>query len=347
MDETNEEVGGSHRGVSKKVSRKETLRSRFISLGWRNDFLDNNLPVLTKSDLRRETEDFFIRSYASKWFANGETSIKRVLYQGGMTRQKSSTLSKTFQKLVDTCYSIEQLLDVIIDYLLGLYTPISALSANYFKSGHIVNEWFDDPMLGRIYNVSPTKTRSVNKGILYKMVRDAAVAGHTLFFHCTNWGGCQNILRQGVDYSKGRRCLDFGILPSFYLTPDLNGALEWGMKSRNYWGNEVAILIFRLDDDILNSEQAQHRVKYFEEATSEWYELTTNSRRCRSRRNALDKYDFVFGPMVANPTDVVKFDKEAVPHKTTKFQLASKTDDSDAYLQVNLIGSIWLDKQFT
>jgi hypothetical protein len=347
--DTLKEGGGLVRSLSCKKTLLEKLSMRFIKLGWRAVFISENLSHLKDRMLVHETHEYFIRRYASKWFDNSNSTLESMLYDGGMTKKTSQHLAVVFKPVSNTCYSDDQLKDIIIDYLIGLYKPIAPANSLYFRKANTTNAWVEDDIFGLVYNMAPTKTRLVDMTVLKSVVRDLSAANddHILFFHCTNWRGCLNICERGIDYNTGRKCLDFGILPSFYMSPNVTAAVEWGNKCRAFWDDEVVILVFKVSTAVLvDNEKSTHEyaVKIFEDATPEWTRLTTHSRLCKARRNELDKCDFVYGPMVANAKEIFTFGKESVPHNTCKYQLASKSDASDEYLQANMLGSIWLRK---
>lgn len=79
-------------------------------------------------------------------------------------------------------------------------------------------------------------------------------------------------------------------------------------------------------------------------ATEKWVDLTTDSRLCKSSKNELDDADFVYGPMVAN-VHQVKYDlQKAKSHNPPKYQLASKSKQSDALLKAAIHSVLWIQK---
>jgi hypothetical protein len=57
--------------------------------------------------------------------------------------------------------------------------------------------------------------------------------------------------------------------------------------------------------------------------------LTKSSRLCKDKRNDLDNYNFVYGPMVA----IANSNETPQPHNNIKWQLASKNNSSDKFLK--------------
>ena len=155
------------------------------------------------------------------------------------------------------------------------------------------------------------------------------------YFHATNWSGAVSICDEGVFHDVGRFCTDFGIKPCFYTGPNSKDAIEWASKKSRLFNREAAILVFSFPNSPLKHSNLQ--VKSFEKANREWSRLVRESRACLKKRGELDAFDLVHGPMVANIDTIA-------PHKPFKWQLASKSVESDAYFDHHLIGVVWLKK---
>jgi hypothetical protein len=157
-----------------------------------------------------------------------------------------------------------------------------------------------------------------------------------VFFHATNLRSAIDIAEQGISHASGRKCMDFGILPSFYMTPDVSVAIEWCTVNKLRWQGEMCILVFIIP----TASSVALKTKEFDSNTSEWIDLVTSSRRCKMKFNDLDKFDAVYGPMVANVKSI--HSKLARPHKKLKFQLASKSIASDVYFKSCFAGAIFM-----
>ena len=60
------------------------------------------------------------------------------------------------------------------------------------------------------------------KALVKSVLKKRTQSGdYTVTFHATNWESALSIASTGPDFTSGRRCLDFGIRPSFYVTPDV------------------------------------------------------------------------------------------------------------------------------
>ena len=113
-----------------------------------------------------------------------------------------------------------------------------------------------------------------------------------------------------------------------------------GCKKREMWFDEVAIIIF----EMCKSMKTVYAYKHFQNPNNEWQHITTSSRQCEVVKNYLDDFDFVFGPMVANPQDVASKISISTSHKIPKLQLASRSTEGDAFLKKRIIGVIWIAK---
>jgi hypothetical protein len=168
----------------------------------------------------------------------------------------------------------------------------------------------------------------------------AADAERQYFFHATSWAGSLAIM-EGVDRSQGRRCLDFGIYPGFYMSATALDCLEWGTKKNKLWSGETAILIFSVPT-ILPPPFSFKELK-----GSEWSSITAQSRECKGTRevSAIRAIDFLYGDMVSNPTAVERGTHAPATHRPAKKQFVSKTDAGDAFMDTCLTGCVHFKKR--
>jgi hypothetical protein len=227
-----------------------------------------------------------------------------------------------FKDLEDNCYSTTHLLDMIIEYGLGQYKPISPDQFLYMpdKNSNIIeeNNYIKDDK--QFYNIHYDDLLQ-----LPTLIKTLEKPEYTLFYHTTNWKSLESILKHGPISSTGRRCLDFGILSSFYITPDLKTAIEWGKYKGKIWSSETSIIVFQIPTKKLRN------YKEFKFPNDEWRKLTKSSRLCYDTKNELDDYGFVYGPMVANIHEI-KQNIDPKTHKNIKWQMASKNNNSDKFL---------------
>ena len=161
--------------------------------------------------------------------------------------------------------------------------------------------------------------------------------GYTLYYHGTSWRSIKDILEEGPDNREGLQCLDFGRTPSFYVTPEIDTVIDWCQKRRLNFQNECGIVVF------LVPNKKYDDYKIFHEPTNEWKHLVKDSRLCK-RKNMLDDMNFVYGPMLENVKDIRIEGIEAKCHNPVKWQLASKSRESDRILKKCMIGAIFIKK---
>lgn len=229
-------------------------------------------------------------------------------------------------------YSNEQKLDFIIEYVCEKYKPTT--DKPFLFNHTVVNTWY------RYENYDFYNAESIeNYSELFTNLKLKS-DNHQLYYHCTSYKSALSILEEGVISNAGRKCLDFGIWPSFYMTPNINTVVEYAKYLTNLYENEICIFAFKLNKIILKKLKYLH----FDSATNDWIDLTTNSRLCKNKKNKLDTYDFVFGPMVANVNQIKYKNKLAKTHNPPKFQLASKSEKSDKLLSNSIHSVIFIKK---
>jgi hypothetical protein len=251
---------------------------------------------------------------------------------------------------------MNHILEMVIQYALGEFRPIGLPKQLFFVKEYIVDKWFEDDLetSSKIRRGIPIWHCNCNDSLLKTIdtmvstlsTENQGQSSITWLYHATNWSSVVSILSTGPNFLSGRKCVDFGIGPSFYVTPDLNHALEWCGKRSRMWQNETAIIVFRFDTNEIKKKQ----LKYyrFETPNADWIRLTKSSRLCRVVKNDLDKYDLVYGPMVANPIEIIQKAKDPKPHSppsAIKYQYASKSRLSDDLLDMCIRGVLWLSKQ--
>jgi hypothetical protein len=237
-----------------------------------------------------------------------------------------------FESLENNSYSTSHLVDMIIEYGLGNYTPITLPETKFLYQPEKTSFIQDNITFYNIKYEELDKLPELSK----KMSNSSS--NNKLFYHTTNWIALEDILINGPLFFKGRKCLDFGIFQSFYVTPDLTTAINWSQSKKQYWSNESAIIVFDIPMKKLRN------YKEFLGENDEWRDLTKSSRLCKDKRNSLDDYNFVYGPMVANPQDIKYNNKIPKTHNEIKWQLASKNNNSDKFLKKHLAYVYILEK---
>jgi hypothetical protein len=324
--------GKSKSSISKnKPTKQLTLfKKYFVSIGWKSNFIQKCFSESDGKFLKNESFDYWIQSFAISWFNENNTDFLSVLRNLHFKPKVLQTLINLISPLLNTSYSDSQLFDIVLDNVLQRNKPVSSAS---FLLDLQENTWKTTKEYGEsvLYNFKiPLKT----------LVKQKINNNHLYLYHATSWNYALDIVNNGIDHLKGRRCLDFGIIPGFYLSDDIKNAFDWCQKNKLNWKNEMCVIIFKV-----STLYKKLKTKTFEIADNEWEYLTKNSRLCQTNRNLLDTYDMVHGPMVANVSEVVKNKAKPTTHTIQKFQFASKSDRSDSVFNKARFGIIWLQKQ--
>lgn len=296
------------------------FKDRLNELGWRRSFVDAHTPDHVGNDLDEYRESEIIVEYTKLWVHQAmekrqDDTDTDMLYMSGLSRKMATEMSDVIKPLYNTCYTRLQLLEIAIEYALEIYEKVLAPGKDYWVDTPSTDAWTPNATFKYVYNVSETLDQrdAIN---LFPGKHNSDM----LFFHATNIRAGLNIVRHGVSHIKGRRCLDFGIQPSFYLTPDIGTAVKWCDKKRRLWQGESCILVYKIPQTYLQALNG----KVFKSATAEWEELVTSSRRCEANTNALDFFDVVYGPMAANVQSIEKNKMFARPHKNTQVSISVK-----------------------
>lgn len=115
------------------------------------------------------------------------------------------------------------------------------------------------------------------------------------FYHGTNSTAAESILNDGIDLARGRFNLDFNPAGKigFYVTKDYNQAATWAQRIAGRNGGTPVVLKFAIPSGELGSLNG----KAFLNSTDEWAQFVAAGRRGELQH----VYDYVEGPMLANP----------------------------------------------
>lgn len=327
--------GGYSLGILKKEATKkkaqvlEGLQQLFIDCGWKKRFA-------IKLGRSHETDELHInRIYMDTAIdafkkVNLNQPFVKLLEIVGIKRTVAIALYDRVEPLLDdSSFTLEQLFEICLECTLGKYKEYRP------ELKFLYNQTSIPSTKGYIYNIDKQTVSQVTIEELRK------VAGTTpalcLYYHTTSWRAFDIIGRVGIDTSRCRTCCDFGISPSFYLTPSIATAIDYAKKRAALENDEMCIMVFALPS------QLPLRVKWFKRPSAEWGRLVASSRICQDSDNELDKYDFIYGPMCANPNQVRTHDALPIAHSPVKYQLATKYDSRRTVADC-LIGTIFLAK---
>lgn len=312
---------------------KSTTVTKLVALG------------LQRSEASRKAVEFVKRGggdliyFIKECFHNTPKryGFERRLVLTGFRRTKAHELARV-TKPIASHFGIWHRLDIATEYALGHYDPMCRPSQAFPYHDDREEELITRPVQT---NANFKIINIVQKQRVNNVIQAFSNGSGDLFFHATSWRSSDAITTHGVRHSKGRPCLDFGSLPSFYVTPDIKTALNWAIKTRGLYRNETCVLVFRSPHrDTLNTL----RTKVFTRPNREWAKSVKESRKCEHDIHHLDTYDIVYGPMLANPSEVMMDKADAVPHNPPKQQVAIKSDAADGLMTRNLVGCIYLAK---
>lgn len=321
----------------------EPILEAFQDTQWRLSFVKRKLTNLKISD-PDETPHETVQRLGCSWFEQAVLEyrdLEDVFYAIGWKRKIAKKLGRVMSPLVNTNYTDNQLFDLAFEYVLGKCDPIGNPEDRLMFPKKPVNEWFEYSFRPSAQPAIPmiqvSNKEDIPRLAMTNRLVDASNPNKVVYYHATNWRSVQYIFRK-LNHMASRKCLDFGMTPSFYVTPDINVALEWCEKNREYWQDQVCILQFNMP------KRLPYDVKWYKKPTKEWMEYVWDSRRCKKEMIELDYYDFVYGPMCANTTQMKRYGVSPVPHTPMKMQLCSKTDRADKVLHDNLVGYYYIEK---
>lgn len=202
--------------------------------GWRPEYLYEKFKDLKDYEIDNETFEYLAEEYAKTWLSLTEEALSKTdLYDIGLSDEVSSILYYVLEPLLNTYYTNEQLLECGLEYLFGKCRTITSKETMYLVTNAQNDTWIKHKIYGNCCNISFDTTDTHMQ--LNKIMSELETDDYINYYHCTNWKSCLKIIKNGAMSFWGKKCLDFGVLPSFYLTPDINVALSWGEKNRRKW----------------------------------------------------------------------------------------------------------------
>jgi hypothetical protein len=288
--------------------------------------------------------DYPFRLFIEDYFASRirrvgpHTSLRTSLAALGLLPEVVAVLVPLLEPLQNSSYTDYQILDTAILYLLGNYAPIAPINTTHIIQSDQVNKWVEYEDSIQIYNLSQNCSMNALLFLDEAVSQLPLATGHSFFFHTTSWGGSLNIIDK-VDRMVGRRCLDFGIYPGFYMSETVRDCLDWGAKKSKIWGNETAIMIFAIPNTLPS------HVSLKELQGREWLNITKQARECKLTQElkSIRSVDLLYGNMVSNVV-VVSMGENPIPHTPPKKQLVSKSDNGDTFIHSCLVGCIYFQK---
>jgi hypothetical protein len=301
-----------------------------------------------------------------------QDNISNTLYAIGFTKTISDHVGGILtESFGESCYTERQLVEIGIEYIFGLvYNNIAADGVmHYFEppgSGRENDMWFKIEDYGRAKStyyicnsslkISYGRRAGVSKEMVYKnmeknikkLLVELGDLGNSsenkLLYHTTTWGGSLSIMHK-IRHSVGRECLDFGLLPGFYMGTRLKDTIEWGAKIANMNRNndEMATILFLLPREYPDN------IQYKKIDGEEWENIVRMSRKCQKtieyqELSELEDIDFIYGDIACNPHGIVKNNEVPQKCKDNKKQLVSKSETADKFLQTKIAGILFHKK---
>lgn len=326
--------------VQKSQTRTKSLINRFLNCGWDSSFLHERLGGLRDAMLRDYREEDMILGAVQSWYIE-RTTLLETFHSLGLQQTASEQLVMRVGDLENTCYTQLQLVEIAIEYNLGIFQSTFEPTTTHPRMPTLVLNPFriqtNITGFNLPYRCYERRIPAV-KDIVENTLRFKSF-GYTLFYHTTSWTFAELILQE-LSHKAGRKCLDFGSTPGFYVGPSLADAVQWGEKNSEIWSYEVAILVFSIPDSLPDS------IRWKDLEGDEWSSVMSFSRKCKYPTLSAPQirgYDIVVGQMLANPQEV-KMGYDPISHRIPKYQVASKTDNGDRFLQSCIRGCLYFQK---
>ena len=185
----------------------------FKNHGWRKQYIDKKLSIefvlRTINYCNTDILSTKLQEDYAKLNCNVELS-EDVLYSLGLSRVKSRFYFFIIKDLINWSYTNDQLLEIIAEYATGKYDTNIDPKKLFLYNEKVVNVWYG------IDNKNVQCINVKNHTDVFSHL-EHAIGKSKAYFHATSWENHLKIMKKGINHRVGRRCLDFGIFPSFYI----------------------------------------------------------------------------------------------------------------------------------
>ena len=231
------------------------------------------------------------------------------------------------------------------------YNPTwSALSVSFPFQSNITNLWFQFPNMANEDRKSQESPHHVN--IMNRVTKESRAYRdtHTLFdsqpqseqnvvlFHGTDHLSAGDILVRGIDLCAGRQKRDFSCGSGFYLTKNLDVALDWAKSTTA----KPAILAYQIDSRILDTSR---RLNLFENI-DRWREIVSSFRSgqktVKTRKSLIASYGFIEGPIGTVTTSGTSGELAFEP-RPSSYQMCLISDEFAEVFQQALYSVVFFD----
>ena len=231
------------------------------------------------------------------------------------------------------------------------YNPLmSPLAVKFPFRSNLTNTWFQLPIITdeeeennddlchfNIMNLV-TKELHVSRDAHFTL-GDFVSQGeeNIVVFHGTDHQSAVDILFRGIQLCAGRKKRDFSSGSGFYLTEDLDEALNWAKSTTR----KPAILVFQVDREYFDDAQRLN-LNNNEERWREIVASFRSSKQTARTRKSLSSYDLIEGPtatvMRSETSDELVFEP-----KPSSYQMCLISDDFAEKFQKTLHSVFFLD----
>ena len=333
-----EYIAGGAYSLSKAPRTLATeLVDTFNRYGWRSTFLhQKKIHRIEDYLLEDYTMDEVITDLVGGWIQQtspDDTFIDRLIAIG-LRHSIAKHLAEIFTPLIDASFTTIQLLELAINYLTDKRkSPLTDGSVPFYIKPDVTNTWIPYKT-GQIMNIPASCSVSLQNTLQQILVTTPRNGNHNHYcFHTTSWRAALSILHK-LRHSAGHTCQDFGIGPGFYLSNSLGTALDWGEKCMGRFSSEIATVVFSLPKILPKHLNHKHL------EGDEWTTVTRSARRCAQddELKEVEPHAILTGYMVQNPNGIKERNELPRQHSPPKFQLVSRCDIGDAYLQKRIVG---------
>jgi hypothetical protein len=339
---------------SRHLDRAETIAVLLVNEGWDQGFVDRAmadiLPDVWDEILDHSDVDV-VKYLCHGWIFESQTDYDTsqfvdLLLAAGLEQDVAEQIADVLRPHLEySSFDRRQLVDVAIEYALGEYQPRLPQRTPYFHKDQEENTWFE--VDGEAHFNTTFDNLKVQDVRDWMLSTGRVKPGNVLFYHCTASGYVQDNVRAyntasnkeiaaGKILKHSRPRLDFGAGKSFYLTPTLGTAINWGIKRGCMWDGEVSIMVFELP----TPDAIPLRTKIFDVESDDWWEYVKASRHPPDDKFRRESDDIVYGPILANPGP----DPNLWTSLPGQCQLAAKTQRAMVYVMNAYRGSIHMNK---
>lgn len=340
---------------SRQIDRAETIAALLVNEGWDQGFVDRAMADILPDvwDEILDLDDIDVVKYLCHgWIAESDTDYDTpqfvdLLLATGLEQDVAEEITDVLRPhLEESSFDRRQLVDVAIEYALGEYRPRLPRRTPYFHKDKEENTWFE--VDGEAHFNTTFANLKVQDVRDWMLTTGRLRPGHVLFYHCTASGYVQDNVRAyntalNKEYAANeilkhsRPRLDFGVGKSFYVTPTLGTAMNWGIKRAMGWDGEVSIMVFELPAP--NTIPLKKII--FDVESDDWWEYVKACRHPSDDKFQWESVDIVYGPILANPGCR---DTNQWYSLRGQCQLAAKTKKGMMYVMNAYRGSINLNK---